>query len=70
MKDDRKMNSQVDKKQHYRNESINKHLVWNVKKYAYFYYNQPVSKKLSGLNPFSLSNNKKCRLKKDGVFPL
>ena len=45
-----------------------------------FLYKQPVykqlalgwqtDKQLSGLNPLSLSNNKNCRLKKKGVFPL
>ena len=44
------------------------------------FYKQPVfkqlalgwqiAKQLSGLNPFSLSNNKNYRLKKSGVFPL
>ena len=29
-----------------------------------------IAKQLSGLNPFSLSNNKNYRLKKSGVFPL
>ena len=29
-----------------------------------------IAKQLSGLNPFSLSNNKKYRLRKSGVFPL
>ena len=29
-----------------------------------------IAKKLSGLNPFLLSNNKNYRLKKNGVFPL
>ena len=29
-----------------------------------------IAKQLSGLNPFSLSNNKNYRLKKNGVFPL
>ena len=43
------------------------------------FYKQPVykqlavgwqtAKQLSGLNPHSLSNNKKYRLKKSGVFP-
>ena len=31
---------------------------------------QQIAKQLSGLNPFSLSNNKKNRLGKSGVFPL
>ena len=45
-----------------------------------FFYKQPVfkqlalgwqiAKQLSGLNPFSLSNNKNYRLKKSGVFLL
>ena len=45
-----------------------------------FFYKQPVykqlalgwqiAKQLSGLNPLSLSNNKKYELKKSGVFPL
>ena len=45
-----------------------------------FIYKQPVykqlslgcqiAKQLSGLNPFSLSNNKNYRLKKNWVFPL
>ena len=48
--------------------------------YIHFFYKQPVykqlvlgwqiAKQLSGLNPLSLSNNKNCRLKKNGVFPL
>ena len=29
-----------------------------------------IAKQLSGLKPFSLSNNKNYRLKKSGVFPL
>ena len=29
-----------------------------------------IAKQLSELNPFSLSNNKNCRLKKSGIFPL
>ena len=29
-----------------------------------------IAKKLSGLNPFSLSNNKNYSLKKSGAFPL
>ena len=38
-------------------------------------YKQPaierqIAKQLSGLNLFSLSNNKNCRLKKNAVFPL
>ena len=54
--------------------------MWYVKKYTYFFYKQSVYKQLalgweiatqlSGLNPFSLSNNKNCRLKKSGVFAL
>ena len=49
------------------------------KKYTLF-YKQPVceqqalgwqiAKQLSGLNPLSLSNNKNCRSKESGVFPL
>ena len=45
-----------------------------------FFYKQPVykqlapgwqiAKQLPGYNPLSLSNNKKCRLKKSGVWPL
>ena len=31
---------------------------------------QQIAKQLSGLSPFSLSNNKNCRLNKSGVFPL
>ena len=31
---------------------------------------QQIGKQLSELNPFSLSNNKKYRLRKSGVFPL
>ena len=44
-----------------------------------FFYKQPVfkqlalgrqiAKQLSGLNPFSISNNKNCRVKKSEVFP-
>ena len=74
------MNFQADTNEHYRNEFINKHLLWYAKKYTYFFYKQPVfkqlalgwqiAKQLSGLNPFSLSNNKNYRLKKSGVFPL
>ena len=47
--------------------------------YTYFFYNEPVFKQialgwqiaeqLSGLNPFSVSNNKNYRLKKGEVFP-
>ena len=54
--------------------------MWNVKKYTYFVYKQPVykqqsleeqiTKQLSGLNPFSLSNNQKYRLRKSGIFPM
>ena len=54
--------------------------MWYVKNYNYFFYKQPVykqlvlkwqiPKQLSGLNPFSLNNNKNYRLKKSGVFPL
>ena len=48
--------------------------------YTYFFYKQPVYKKLalgwqiakqlSGINPLSLSNNKNYILQKSGVFPL
>ena len=74
------MNFQADTNEHYRNEFIDKHLLWYSKKYTYFFYKQPVfkqlvlgwqiAKKLSGLNPFSLSKNKNYRLKKRGAFPL
>ena len=41
--------------------------------YTYFFYNQlalrwQFAKQVSGLNYFSLSNNKNYRLKKSGVF--
>ena len=49
-------------------------------KFTYFCYKQlvykqlalewQIAKQLSGLNPFSFSNNKNYRLKKNGVFPL
>ena len=51
----------------------NKYLMWYVKKYTYLFYKQLVYKQLaleeqiaqqlSGLNLFSLSNNKKYRVK-------
>ena len=54
--------------------------MWYVKKYTYIFYKQPVYKQLaleqqiaqqlSELNPFSLSCNKKYRLRKSGVSPL
>ena len=66
--------------EHDRNEFINKHLLWYVKKYTYFFHKQPVFKQLalgwqiakkpSGLNPFWLSNNINYRLNKSVVFPL
>ena len=53
---------------------------WAVFVHLVFFYKQPVykqvalkwqiAKQLSGLKPFSLSNNKTFRLKKSGVFPL
>ena len=53
--------------------------MWYVKKHTYFFYKQPlykqlaleqqIAKQLSGLNPLSLSNNKKRRLRKSGAFP-
>ena len=52
--------------------------MWYVKKYTYLFHKQSVykqlalgwqiAKKLSGLNLFSLSNNKNYRLKKSEVF--
>ena len=52
--------------------------MWYVKKYTYFFYKQPVfkvqargwqiAKQLSGLNPFTRSNNKENRLKKVEFF--
>ena len=54
--------------------------MWYVKKYIYFFNKQSVykqlalqqqiAKQLSGLNPFLLSNNRKYRLWKSGVFRL
>ena len=51
-----------------------------MKKYTYLFYKQSVykqlalgwqiAKQLSELNRFSLTNNKNCRLKKSGIFPL
>ena len=48
--------------------------------HLFFFYKQPVykqltlehqiSKQLPGLNPYSLSNDEKYRLRKSGVFPL
>ena len=50
------------------------------KEIDFFYYKQPgykqlaleqqIAQQLSRLNPFSLSDNKKYRLRKGGVFPL
>ena len=47
---------------------------------VHFFYNPPVYKQIAlerqiakqhlRLNPLSLSNDKSCRLKKSGVFPL
>ena len=70
------MNSQADKNQNYRNEFINKHLMWYVKKYIFFYkqsvYKQlalgwQIGKQLLGLNPFSLSN-KNLQIKEKWSF--
>ena len=69
------MNSQARKNQHYINEFKNKYLTLYVKKYTYFFYKQPgykqlalskqqIAQQLSRLNPFSLSHNKKYRLRK------
>ena len=56
------------------------HANWLRKITLSFFYKQPASKqlalgwqiakKLSGLNPLSLSNNKNYGLKKGGFFPL
>ena len=52
--------------------------MWYVNKYLYLFYKRPVYKQLalerqiamqlSGLNPYSLSNDEKYRLRKSGVF--
>ena len=52
-------------------------MIW---KEIHFFYKQPgykqlaleqqIAQQLSRLNPFSLSQNKKYRLRKSGVFPL
>ena len=70
------MNFQADANENYRNEFIDKHLLWYANKYTYFFYKQPVfkqlahgsqiAKQLSGVNLFSLSNNINYRLKKSG----
>ena len=74
------MNLQADENENYRNEFTNKHLMWYVRRYSYLFYKQSVykqlalgcqiAKQLSGLNPFSQSNNKDHSLRNSEVVPL
>ena len=74
------MNLQADENENYRNEFTNKHLMWYVRRYPYLFYKQSVykqialgyqiAKQLSGLNPFSQSNNKDHSLRNSEVVPL
>ena len=41
------MNFQADTNENYRNEFINKNLLWYLKKYTYHFYKQPVFKQLA-----------------------
>ena len=64
----------------YSTEKVFVHMKNKKKIYTYFFYKQlvykqlvlgwQIAKQLSRFNPFSLSNNKKCRLKKSGPFPV
>ena len=74
------MNLQADENENYRNEFTNKHLMRYVRRYPYLFYKQSVykqlalgcqiAKQLSGLNPFSQSNNKDHSLRNSEVVPL
>ena len=46
------------------------HLFFKQPVYKQLALEQQIAKQLSGLNPFSLWNNKKNRLRKSVVFPL
>ena len=70
------MNSEAHKNQHYRNEfktkylMICKEIIYKQPGYKQLVLEQQIAQQLSRLNPFSLSHNKKYRLRKSGAFPL
>ena len=54
----------------FQNETVLYLFFYKQRVYKQLVLGWKIAKQLSGVNPFSLSNNKNYRLKKSGVFPL